>query len=323
MTKLKTEKSKVDRSWNTYWQGTGDVGAFNSGGASHPAIQEFWENFFSIAGQSYEEPKLIDIASGNGAVVECALRNLDNEKSDITTLDVSAAAIENIHKRFPTVHGIVSDAQTIPRQDGSFNLVTSQFGVEYAGHDAMLECARLVSEGGTLAFLLHYASGSIHQECNQSLDAIKRLQESQFIPLAIKMFDAGFKAVRGAARSTYENAAKNLAPAITELEAIMKKHGQHVAGDTLLKLYSDVGQIHQRIQHYQPDEVISWLNKMNDELKAYRARMSSMCFSAIDDTGFEQIKSDLQKHEFSIESAEPLVVSEHKQPMAWILVARK
>ena len=323
MTESTPNESQAGNSWNTYWQGTGDVGAFTSGGASHPAIGAFWEEFFNAAKQNYENPGLIDIASGNGAVVESALAVFDGKQNEITSLDVSAAAIENINNRFPTVKGIVSDACSIPCEAGSFELVTSQFGVEYAGQDAIFEAARVVADGGLLTLLLHCDSGSIHQECQQSLDAVERLQTSQFIALAIEMFDAGFRAVRGADRSAYESAGKKLAPAIGELEAIMKQYGQHVAGDTIARLYNDVGQIHQRIQHFQPEDILNWLKRMDGELKAYAERMSSMSRSAINSVNFEQIKAGLEDRDFSIERAETLDIPDHELPMAWILIAKK
>lgn len=323
MTKLTSNTSQVSDSWGTYWQGTGDVSAFTSGGAAHPAIRAFWEKFFNDVKQSYKNPEIIDIASGNGAVVEFALAVFNDNQNEITSLDISAAAIDNIHNRFPTVKGIISDACSIPMETGSFNIVTSQFGVEYAGHDAIFEAARLVADGGLLALLLHADSGSIHQECLQSLNAIERLQASQFIPSAIEMFDAGFRAVRGADRSAYDKAGNKLAPAIDELEAIMKQYGQHVAGDTITSLYNKVGQIHQRIQHYEPDDVLNWLKRMDEELNAYAERMSSMIQSAINSSSFKQIKVDLQDQGFSIESAETLIVPDHELPMAWVLIAKK
>jgi ubiquinone/menaquinone biosynthesis C-methylase UbiE len=321
MNNITPNTSQTSKSWNKYWQGTGDIGAFTSGGVSHPAIRMFWDELFILANQSYSNPSLIDIASGNGAVVESALAAF-NGKNQITSLDISDAAIENINSRFPTVKGVVADACSIPLESASFAIVTSQFGVEYAGQDAIFEAARLVSSGGLLALLLHCDSGTIHQECLQSLDAIKRLQTSQFIALAIDMFDAGFKAVQGENRSNYENAAKKLAPAIDELEAIMKQYGQHVAGDTIARLYNDVGEIHQRIQHYHPEDILNWLSKMQMELDAYAKRMSSMSQSSINKPNFELIKLGLEKRGFSIERAESLLVPEHDDPMAWILVAK-
>jgi len=323
MTNLTHTTAQLSDSWDTYWQGSGDAGAFTNGGVSHPAIRIFWEEFFSTAKQKNDNAKIIDIATGNGAVVECALGFFDDKQNQITALDVSAAAIDNIHSRFPTIKGIVSDACSIPRKTRSFDIFTSQFGVEYAGYAAILEAARLVTDGGVLALLLHSDPGSIHQECLQSLDAIERMQACQFVPLAIEMFDAGFRAVRGAERSAYEKAAKKLAPAIGELEAIMKQYGQHVAGDTIARLYNDVGQIHQRIQHYEPDDVINWLKKMEGELIAYAGRMSSMSQSSINSSSFKQIKAAIEEQGFSIERAETLLVPDQELPMAWVLIAKK
>lgn len=323
MIKPEPENIDVGNSWNTYWQGTGKAGAYASGGASHPAIQLFWQRFFSKEIKDSKKYKLLDIASGNGAVIECALNILNGVESKITTLDISSAAIDNILRRFPSVEGLVSDARSIQRESGSFDIVTSQFGVEYAGHEAILESARLVAKEGILVFLLHFDSGSIHKECRESLEAINSLQESQFIPLAKEMFNTGFEAVRGADRTNYEIAAKKLAPALSQLEDIMRKYGLHVAGDTIQKLYNDVGEIHKRMQHYQPNDVIGWLDKMNEELSAYASRMSSMCSSAINNVDFEKIKADILARGFTLDLAEPLMVSGQDKPMAWALIARK
>lgn len=319
----KSDSSQVAQSWDTYWHGTGDVGAYSSGGVNHPAILAFWDEFFHTVKRDYTDPKIIDIASGNGAVVERALAVFGDEQPDFTCLDVSDAAIANIRDRFPGVDGIVTDARAIPLDSGSFDIATSQFGVEYAGLEAIDEVARLPGASGRLALLLHSQSGSIHRECVESLDAIVRLQESRFIPYAIDMFSAGFEAVRGADRAPYEASAKQLAPAIAVLETIMKQYGQHVAGDTIARLYNDVGQIHQRIQHYEPGEVLDWLNRMSGELDAFAGRMSSMSNCAIDSETFEQIVAGLRNRDYTIARAEPLVIPDHDLPLAWALIATK
>jgi ubiquinone/menaquinone biosynthesis C-methylase UbiE len=315
--------SQTSKSWDKYWQGTGDIGAFTSGGVSHPAIRAFWVEFFNSAKQSYKNPKILDIASGNGAVIECALQAFEDIPNELHSLDVSEAAIKNIHDRFPKVKGIVSNANSIPRETSSIDIVTSQYGIEYAGHEAILEAARLVADNGSLVLLMHCDSSSIHQECQQSLNAIERVQTSRFIQLAIEMFDAGFKAVRGADRKLYDQNSKKLAPSLSELESIMSEYGSHVAGDTISRLYNDVGQIHQRIQHYEPTDVLNWLNEMDSELIEYAKRMSSMSLSAIDDLKFDQVKNDLKERGFVIETADKLFVPGDQLPMAWVLIARK
>ena len=315
--------SVTSKSWDKYWQGTSDKGAFTSGGVSHPAIRAFWTEFFNSAKQNYNHPKILDIASGNGAVIESALEAFDKIPNELYSLDVSEAAINNIHNRFPKVKGIVSNANAIPRESASFDIVTSQYGIEYAGHDAILEAARLLADDGSLVLLMHCDASSIHLECQQSLNAIERTQKSGFVQLAIEMFDAGFKSVRGADRKPYEQSSKKLAPAILELESIMREYGPHVAGDTISRLYNDVGDIHQRIQHYEPADVLAWLNKMDEELTEYAKRMASMDLSAIDTSKFELIKEDLAQREFTIQTADKLYIPGDELPMAWLLIAKK
>lgn len=323
MNEHQSDPSQVADNWDTYWHGTGDVGAYSRGGVTHPAILAFWDDFFQDVNQDYAAPKIIDVASGNGAVVERGLATFGDQQVDFTCLDVSDAAITNICERFPHVHGMVSDARSIPLDSGTFDVATSQFGVEYAGQEAIEEVARLLAPGGRLALLLHTQAGSIHQECVESLDAINQLQESSFIPHAIEMFSAGFEAVRGADRTPYEAAAKKLAPAIEALEGIMRKYGQHVAGDTIARLYNDVGQIHQRIQHYEPSDVLAWLNRMDGELVAYAGRMSSMSNAAIDSATLQSICDMLRSRDYTIQQAVPLLVSDHDLPLAWKLIASR
>ncbi len=323
MNKPKTNTSPASKSWDTYWQGTADVGAYSGGGASHPAIRTFWIDFFKTTYKNYTKPVAIDIASGNGAVLECALEVFGADWDNLNCVDISTAAIANISQRFPRVTATVADASNIPFEDAGYDIVSSQFGVEYAGKEAIYEAARLVAGGGRLALLLHTDAGSIHQECCESLDAIERLQKSEFIPRAIEMFQTGFSAVAGAERKAYDAAADNLAPAITAVESILKQYGPQVAGDTIAKLYNDVAQIHQRIQRYDAEEVLNWLNKMESELLAYAERMSSMGEAAIDQQAFTDISNSLESQNFSIERAEPFTIPEQELAMAWILIATK
>lgn len=316
-----SDSGQVAASWETYWQGTGDAGAYTSGGVSHPAILGFWDEFFRTVRQDYGAPRIVDIASGNGAVVERALAALGGEQADFTSVDVSAAAIANIRSRFPQVHGIVADARSIPLDTNGFDVVTSQFGVEYAGMEAIEEAARLVKAQGRISLLLHSQASSIHKECEDSLGAIVRLKESKFIPYASRMFQAGFDACRGADRAPYEAAATRLAPAVKALESIMAQYGQHVAGNTIARLYSDVDRMHRAIQRYDPAEVLDWLDRMDGELDAFEGRMTSMCESALDAEAFDRVCDVVRERGYATMLAGPLYAPGDGRPLAWALVA--
>jgi len=317
------DPSQTEKSWDTYWRGTGDVSAFSSGGVSHPAIHSFWSDFFASLQTSSSELRIIDLATGNGAVIEVALGTSHIESSSITCVDISPAAIENVGRRFPGISGIVADALKIPLEDSGFELATSQFGVEYAGIDAIYEGARLLTSGGQLAMLLHIKNGSVYKECDDSLSAIQRLRDAKFIPNAIELFRTGFAAVRGADRATYDAAGRQLAPAIQEAEAIMVEYGEHVAGDTIARLYDDVGRIHSGLPRYEPDEVLGWLDTMKGELDDYSDRMSSMAHAAMDKDSFEQVCRKLGEDGFTMQRAEPLTPEGQDLPLAWVLIATK
>lgn len=310
-------------SWDTYWKGTGTVGAFSAGGVSHPDITAFWRNYFTSVASRNESIRLLDVATGNGALVETALSIRDVGSTAITCVDISDAAIRNVKRRFPGVVGVIADALSIPLQDEQFDLVISQFGVEYAGPNAISESARLVASGGQLVLMLHIVDGIVYKECQASLEAIEKLQAANFIPLASAFFDAGFAAVRGADRHAYDAAGTQLSPAVQIAEAIMTEYGEGVAGDTIARLYSDVGRIHSELPKYEPDEVLDWLGSMERELQAYAKRMSSMMGAAITEAAFRDLCDQLTSSGFSLDRAEPLLPTGQVIPLAWVLVARR
>lgn len=317
------EKSNQAVSWDRYWQGTSQTGAFASGGVSHPAINDFWVAFFNDVKSIYTHPRLLDVATGNGAIVKTALRAFGDVPNEVSCLDISPAAIENINNSFPQVKGFVSDAASINMQSGTFDIVTSQYGIEYAGSDAVIEAARLVKPKGVLTLLMHCESGYIYKECEQSLDAVTRVQNADFIALASNVFKAAFEALSGSDRQPYEAAGLNLMPAISELENIMREYGNHVAGDTICQLYNDVNDIHQNIKKYALTDILSWLNKMDEELDAYAERMSSMINAAISLSTMEDIKATLVAQGFTLEMADKLYGPNNELAMAWVIVAKK
>lgn len=318
-----TDPNQIAGSWDKYWQGTRHGATYSSGGTSHPVVLSFWDNFFKSVQDARGELKIIDIASGGGAVVESAKTAFGGQLPDFTCIDISDSAISALNQRFPGVHGVVADARTIPLGSGSYDIATSQFGIEYAGMGAMEELMRLVAPGGQLAVLLHHREGGIFRQCSASLDAVRQMTDAKFIPYAITMFKEGFEVCRGADRARFDAAAKQFMPAIRAMESIMRQHGRHVADGTILRLYQDVRNMHDRMQHYEPSEVLNWLDGMQGEIEAFAGRMASMRDAAIDADTFAELCEKLEDHGFGISRREPLVVPERNVPLAWALIAMR
>ena len=318
-----SEHLPLIESWDTYWQGALTSAAYSGGGSSHPLVLSFWDDYFRGLNDRDGELKVIDIASGNGAVVKGASISLTGPSAKFTCLDVSESAIRMLEERFPDVHGVVADAADIPLDSASYDIATSQFGVEYAGLEALDEVTRLIAPGGELAMLLHHRDGIIYEECSASLEAAREMQAAEFIPKCIAMFEAGFIAMQSGDRTRYSAAAKNFAPALRAMETIMMRHGRDVAASTILKVYRDVRTIHGNMRHYEPSSVSGWLEKMEQAIEAYTGRMASMREAAIDATQFAQVGTGLVEKGFEILRAEPLANPEQDPPVAWALIAKK
>ncbi len=321
-TDTRDETSRTAGSWDAYWEGTGEIAAYSAGGARHPGVLAFWGDFFNTISGQFDSPTILDIASGNGAVVEYALSVLKGN-CRIHCVDISESAIANIEKRFESVTGLVADARSIPLDSASFDVVTSQFGIEYAGLEAFDEAASLVADGGWLALLVHSREGQIFEQCTINLDAVTKVRESDFVGLAADMFAAGFQAVKGADREPYDRAAKKLAPAVQLIESVMTEYGEDVADVTVARLYSDVANIHSRIQYHDPDEVLSWLARMERELEAYAGRMASMCDAAMGEASFEQLCEKFEGQGFTMQTRGLLLPEDNEIPLAWAIIAKR
>jgi ubiquinone/menaquinone biosynthesis C-methylase UbiE len=263
---------------------------------------------------------ILDIASGDGAILEILISIDDRIGGKVTCVDASPAAIDSIGSRYPAATGIVADAAAIPLDDNGFALVTSQFGVEYAGIDAINEAARLVAPGGRMILLMHMRGSLMHRECEAALDAIRATEKSGFIPLALSMFESGFAAVAGADRGGYDAAAARLNPAVRQIEKIIVRYGENVAGGTISALYSGVAAIHSEIQHYEPRPVLDWLRSMNEEMRSFAGRMQSMDRAALNEAEYSKVRARLQQSGFKVDVSDR--VNDHGGvPLGWLALA--
>lgn len=320
--KNNSDAPQTSGDWDSYWGGAGGAAAFSADGADHPALVGFWNEIFEMAGRDNPAPRVVDLASGNGAVIAHALGAFSGGAADITAVDISDRAVAAIGERFPGVTGVVADAGEVPLEPSSYDVVTSQFGIEYAGSGAFDEALRLLAPGGYFAALLHHTGSAIHRDSVAALDAVRRLQEAQFFPLAIDFFRAGFDAVGGADRAPYEAAAARFNPAVKAVEAIFDDHGQDVAGGAIAQLYGDVSSMHQRIAQYERDELLRWLQQMSDQLASYGGRMASMVEAAIDPGEFERVCEKIQQAGLETGKGGPLHAPDEAAPLAWALVVK-
>jgi hypothetical protein len=114
VTDSNSSSTAPNESWDNYWRNAGHDAAYAQEGISHPLIHYFWNEFFETVRAHYDSPRIIDIASGNGAVVTCADAVFNGQLADFTCLDESAAAIDALCRRFRAATTLVADARLQP-----------------------------------------------------------------------------------------------------------------------------------------------------------------------------------------------------------------
>lgn len=82
-------------------------------------------------------------------------------------------------------------------------------------------------------------------------------------------------------------------------------------------------QIDRHLHHYDPGEVLHWVERLNDESMSYRHRMKSMTDAAIKRKALEQIGVRLTELGFSLIETVPLGVATGNTQLAWSLRARR
>lgn len=313
--------------WDVYWRGTQDAALPSSGGAQDKALSVFWTKFFRAEFPRHDGPRLLDAACGNGAVTGVALQiaqAITGTEIAVSCMDYSESAIKALEEKYPGVRGVACDATETPFAAGDFDIVASQFGLEYAGETAFDEAARLVAKGGVLVAIVHMKAGAIFDECAESLSAIQSILGSRLVSLARDAFNAGFAVVAGNAPQTkFRDADQSLAPAVESLKETLTQYGPHVAGGMIHRFGTDLGHMYQRIEAYVPQEVSDWLDRTDGELTAYAGRMQSMVNAALGETEIKHLSERLRSKGLAVDTYDKLRMGENARPAAWILVGRR
>lgn len=266
---------------------------------------------------------MIDIGCGNGAVTTIAIdvSRAMGARIEVHCADCSSSAVADVRRRMPQVEAVACDALNTPYADGSFDLVVSQFGIEYAGKAAFAEAARLVSASGNLTAIVHLAGGALHRECEENLAAAAAANASNLMPLARAAFAAGFDMLAGRMSVTeFQYHEKRLRAAV---ETAKRIKAARAIGAFLSNLLRDIEYMLARLRNHAPDKVFSWLDLMAGELTAHEGRMASMTESALDAEAIARVAEDLSAAGFFVDPPQTLSLQETGKPAGWILSARR
>lgn len=305
-------------SWDRYWAGTLASAAHEEGGAQEAALNTFWDQCFRTIPQPR---RLIDLAAGSGAVITQAAAYLKREAPGSAvgywSVDRSPSAGQQLRDRLPQTQPVCADGARLPFPDRSFDWVLSQFGIEYAGSEAVLAAGRLVASGGAFAAVLHLKDGAIYRECAANLDASRQVEALELLPLGQAAFAARY--ALNAGRTTpdaFQRAERAFVPAVRGMEQLLKSVPDAGSGALLRQLYRDIAHMYPRVQQHDEAEVMQWFARMTIELKAYGERMQSMLEAALSTDELRSLDAALGATGLELKRSDQLLMGTKREPGA-------
>lgn len=152
-----TSPNSRSQAWSSFW----------SKGALHSCIDSFGQNYSGPIGDFWRAifvdvspgDRVLDLATGNGALPLLLSREKGEDVwVDAVDLATVAPAWHQI-SRYPNIrfHSRTT-VESLPFADASFDLIVSQFGLEYVVRPvALLECIRVMKPSASAAFVMHHA----------------------------------------------------------------------------------------------------------------------------------------------------------------------
>lgn len=311
----------MSEAWNEYWSGAANPAAADAvrGCAPGAGLSQFWRARFSALFEDGAPRRLVDLAGGGGAVArEAALAAHERGAPiEIVCLDVSPAAAASAADAVEApASAVVGDAARLPLALRAFDVVTSQYGVEYAGRTAVEEAGRLVAPGGACIVLAHLDGGAIQAECRANAAVLSALVESGLFAKAQALFDA---LARPDAVGSVEDQAYRAALQICA-EAASAYSGP--AADHAARLSQDIATLLQRRAAYHPRDAAAWLDGQAAAAAAYLERMRDMVRAALSKADVDAVAAEWTKAGLRVAKVEPISMERGGSPCAWRLEAR-
>lgn len=303
--------STTDQGWADYWQHDGDGGEVfvNATGKRHPALADFWSAVFDGIPPG---ARIIDIASGAGSI----FAHLPADHGlQLFAADIAEEALLALAERIPGVTTTACSADVVPYDDGFFDLVVSQFGIEYAGVEAFTEAGRLVAPGGSMACLCHVEDGYIDSNNKTQLNEAKFLEDSRFIDLCIDLTRAGYGDDAGDMQRTeaaFLPVAKKVAEGMNRCRGGIHSY-----------LFEGFRKLFEGRRSYAELDSITWLEDMRGELAKNIDRLSRMRAAALSPADTAGISKNLGSAGLQEIQFELFTTEGNQLPVAWKLLAKR
>lgn len=294
-------------SWSRYWAG----GALHSCATSFEgnyddAIGGFWR---TVCASLSASERILDVATGNGALPRLLVDTLapSARLPEIDAVDIADIAPPWLDGLAPEVvqrvrfHPRVA-VEALPFADASFDLVISQYGLEYSDLERSVdELLRVMQPAARVALVLHHVDSlPVRLGRAEVLEIDWLLQPGGLLQRAKRLvpFMARLATPAGAASVQRDpDAAKVRSQYNEAMRELQQRAGSTEASDVLFETQAAVGELMQRVPSAGAAAAQAQLDGVREGLRLARLRQAELVAHALDATAVKQLGLRLAGHD--------------------------
>jgi len=318
--------------WDRYWA-YGNLHSFSQVTSGNYAgrIAAFWQEVFEDLA---DNSRILDIATGNGAIPLLALeaatatkRTFDIHATDLAAIDPNQQVSDPAtRERLQAIHFHArTPAESLPFERGSFDLVCSQFGLEYSDPgESVPETARVLRPGGGLALVMHHDRSAVvlaaRDEAAQAdfvLDEVKLYLKTRNLLRA--QAETGARHRDGGPHPKVAKKRKAVDQAIHEVQETAR---QRPDNRLLLGPLNYVQEVLTMAERSGPARALEWLDEAQRRVRATRERLAAMQAAARDADTMADFARDLTAAGFDTPTCNTLS-EDNGEVVGWQVRARR
>jgi SAM-dependent methyltransferase len=276
--------------WDEYWSADRQASCVPENPELARTIAAFWIAQFAACGP---EARILDVGTGNGIVLAYAAEAARRRGHRFSLTGVDLAAIDPA--RFvpglaaqlsaATFRGGVA-AEQLPFADGSFDLVCSQYGLEYADLPrALAEAGRVLAPGGRLLWLGHHVVSDVVVQNTAHRAQLDYLLADGGAWAAMRAFVGALGHV-----DRRESAVRRLGDALAAAEAWCREHPPARIVASVCGEFADVAR---RADAWRPEDLHRMLEDGERRMRLHRLRIEDLAAAVLTPERLATVRSAL------------------------------
>lgn len=313
--------------WSDYWE-QGHLTSFGESFSSNytGVLNEIWTLRFAELADNF---KVLDLATGNGALPLMVSDYLKNRSVEGEVIGVDLAKIKTDINAFNLADNLNVkllsniDCSELPFEDGQFELVMSQFGIEYADlKKAIPEALRVLQSKGRLALVMHHENSLILNRNRRILSLIKSDEIENIFKLLSGIVDkmGEVKSKQDLDRAKQDESCEALRKHLNASIGVLVDRDEAALKDCELLNY--VATLFKTGLFWNKNKKQNYIEFARQQLKTLDVRLSELADAAQSERSFSELMNLIPQHDASLELLSS-VVDENKAILGWNLLITK